>query len=345
MASLKRIAIEAGLAEATVSRILRGRDQCTPATRERVLELARKHRYRPNMLVRGMQTGRTQTIGVLLPLAHEFFGLVFHGIHDVLVQADHVPIMLWCHDQLDDGNVPGNGESLELRQIYRLIDRRVDGIILRSVDDAANDTYLHEIADRQLPLVAVDRLLDRYPSDFVGNDDRSLGRLAAEYLLGLGHRRLAFVGGPETVSIFRLRAKGFAELARAGGAACRSLFEPALGEMSTPLRALLTTSDRPTAILAASDNLAVKIYQVAAELGLAIPDDLSVVGCGNLSFDPFMTPPLTSIEQHAIDIGREAATLLLQRLDHDPAAPPEPYHHHLPVDLVPRQSTSRAAGG
>ena len=337
MASLKEIAKEADVAEATVSRILRNRDQCSPATRARVLELARRHKYRPNMLVRGMQTGRTQTIGVMLPLASEFFGRIFAGIHDALVRADHVPIVLWAHDDLSKAD--RRAELPELQQIHRLIDRRVDGVILRPVDDAVSDEYLHEIWDRNIPLVAVDRELQHSRVDFVGVDDVAVGRLAGRHLLELGHRRLGQLAGPAKVTTSRLRREGFEAIAREAGASVVTEVDPTFGDAFDAALRLLDRAERPTAVFAANDVLAAQVCQAARRLSLAIPGDLSVMGCGGLDLRALLQPRLTTILQHPEAIGREAVRLLMARLD-DGDALDGPQATRLPPQLELGDSTA-----
>lgn len=339
MASLKQIAKETHLAEATVSRILRRRDQCSPQTRQRVLDVARKLRYRPNMLVRGIQTGRTKTVGVMLPLASEFFGRIFSGIHDTLIEHDHVPIVLWCHDDLaKPGDHGDRTEPQELTQIYRLIDRRVDGVILRPVDDAIDDAYLRAVWERNLPMVAVNRELEHTHADFVGCDDRAIGRLAAEHLLALGHRRLGHVAGPDCVTTARHRREGFESAVQQAGLTCHTVVDKRFGIERRPIVELLQGSDRPTAVFAVNDEVAANVYDVARELGLSIPDDLSVVGCANLSLGARLYPKLTTFEEHPRQAGHVAVELLLARLA-NPDLPPQKVR--LTPELIVRHSTAK----
>jgi LacI family transcriptional regulator len=338
MASLKQIAMEAKLAEATVSRILRRQDQCSPETRARVWELAKQYKYRPNLLVRGMQTGRTKTVGVLLPLASEFFGKIFAGIHDELVARDHVPIVLWCHDQLaKPGDQGDECETTELQQIYRLLDRRVDGVILRPVDDAVNDQYLKALWERNLPVVAVNRELEHTHADFIGADDLEIGRRAAEHLLALGHRRLGHIAGPESVTTARLRREGFDAACRAAGAACVTVVDRFYGIEKQPIQGLLSRPDRPTAVFAVNDQVAANVYDVAERLGLRIPHDLSVVGCANMLVSTQLRPKLTTFDEHPHEYGRRAVQMLMHRLD-NPNTPPDKVR--LRPDLIPRDSTA-----
>ncbi len=341
MSNLKKIAIEAGLAEGTVSRILKGSDQCAEKTRERVLAIARKHKYRPNMLVQGMQTGRTKTIGVMLPFVDEFFGHIINGIHDQLVQSDHVPIVLCSNHEYTQGQ-PGR-ISTELQQIYRLIDRRVDGIILHPVDDTVSDEYLHEILDRHIPLISVDRELEHAHADFIGTDDEQIGEMAAGELLKLGHTRLGHIAGPDNVTTGRRRRQGFERAVERAGFRCQTMVSDKFDDGTAVIQQMFASASRPTAIFAANDVLASQTYQAADRLGLRIPEDLSIIGCSNLTISRLLSPELSTFEHFPEKIGGEAAKLLLTRLENkhnDNRKPVVPWRTLILPEYIQRASTA-----
>src|SRR3954453_4297561 len=120
--SQQDIAREANVSRVTVSLVLAGKDQTSEETRKRVLEVAQRLRYRPNLLVQGMQSGRTGVVGLIMPPSMHFHAQIARGIHDELVKSDYVPIQLWA-------DVTPGGKGTELSQIHRLVDRRVDGVI------------------------------------------------------------------------------------------------------------------------------------------------------------------------------------------------------------------------
>jgi LacI family transcriptional regulator, galactose operon repressor len=308
--SQKKIAEEAGVSIMTVSRVLRGKEDVADETRERVLEVARKFRYRPNLLVRGIQTGKTNTIGVLLPL-WPFYDQISSGIHDELIQADHVPMTIWSASDAHDRSI----DAAELKQIHRLLDRRVDGVILKPVDEAVSDDYLREVWERGIPLVVLDRELPRTHADFVGTDDYVGGELAAEHLLSLGHRRLGLVVPGRDVTPYALRESGFTDaVAKASGAVC-TVHECVQtdGDMYRCVKSILEQTPPPTAMFFTTDSAAPIACEAAREMGLRIPDDLSLLGFGNLAMTKHMDPPLTTLDQFPYKIGRRAAGLLLER--------------------------------
>lgn len=308
--SIKQIAEASNVSMTTVSRVLRGQGEISDATRARVEAAARKLKYRPNLLVKGIQTGRTQTIGVLLSPEDAFLGHILGGILDTLSEADHAPIVLRTRkDSL------GYHGLTELEQIHRLVDRRVDGVILRPVEDAASDDYLKEIWERDLPLIAVDRQLPYSHADFVGSDDRDGAQQAAEYLLNLGHRRLGHISGPIFTSTGRDRHEAFLEtIAQCPGAICHTREDLTFAQGYTQAIELLKLPNRPTAIFAGNDLIAEGIYRAVSELGLKIPQDLSVVGFCDMAFARWMQPMLTTIRQDGVLIGQRAAELMVQRV-------------------------------
>lgn len=305
----REIARELGVSQSLVSKILSGRNEASKETTERILKAAERKGYRPNMLVRGIQTGQTKTIGVVIP-ANAFLSEVVHGVHDALDRAGYAMILVWNTE-----NIAEPDSRVELEYLHRLVDRRVDGVILRPTHDDASDMYFSEISERGIPLVVVDRLLARAKYDFVGTDDRCGAEMAARHLLDLGHRRLGQLAGPSSVSTSRDRRVGFekavADFGR--GATCRTIEAADFQNVEKEITKLLLSKPRPTAVFGANDHTAREIYQVAAKLGLKMPIDLSVVGFADLNFASWMSPPLTTVRQNPYRIGAAAAELMLAR--------------------------------
>ena len=309
--SLKQIAEASNVSIATVSRVLRNRGEIADSTRERVLSAAKDLRYRPNLLVKGLQTGRTQSCGVLMELGDPFLAQIFVGLQDELQLHDYAPIALRVSADQNEAGRPS-----ELKQIHRLLDRRVDGIVLRPIVDAASDLYLEEVWNRGLPLVAVDRRLPHSHADFVGSADAMGGRLAAEHLLHLGHRRLAQIAGPSYTSTGRERAAAFTDVvSQCPGATCYQREDPTFCDGLPQAEELLALPRPPTAIFAGNDLIAAGIYQAARRRDLGIPTDLSIVGFGDLRISNQLSPRLTSVRQEPRQIGRAAAQITLQRID------------------------------
>lgn len=329
---LKQIAAESGVSLMTVSRALKGEGRLSAKTRKRVLDVAERLRYRPNRLVRALQTGRSGTVGVMVNLSRSFTALLVRGIHNEL--ASHGSLPLLHFRGVNTGTAP---DPMELSHIHRLLDQRVDGIIFWPSDETVPDGYLHEVWERGIPLVAVDRRLDKTRADFSGTDDEAGGRMAAEHLLALGHRRLAHVGGEPWVSTYADRRKGF-ERAVAGGGGTASTVSCRECDCHDAVRRLLASRTRPTAIFAASDLMAPGIYAAAQAAGIEIGRDLAVVGFADLAEASALVPGLTTLRQNPYAIGRQAARLVLDRIE-GTAAGEQPQAVRLLPELVVRESS------
>ena len=337
VSSIRDVAEEAEVSIATVSRVLNktGRKAYSTATAARVNQAAKRLGYRPNLLMRGVAGRSSRTIGVLVPALGDFYSRVVQGIHDGLAEADYAMILAWNKEDI----APPDSD-VEQRLVHRLIDRRVDGMILRPTHDSVSDLYFREVWERNVPLVAVDRAIPGVHCDFAGSDDRTIGRLAAEHLLCLGHRRLGHLAGPTSVSTSRDRRAGFEEAvaAHGAGASCRTVEAPDfLGARGEALR-FLRTDPRPTAVFAANDSLADALHKAAAELGVGIPGEVSVIGCGDLMLGRYLRPPLTTFDQKPYRIGQEAVRLLLERLENGGVGT-KPQEVRVLPELVKREST------
>ena len=298
LASQKRIAEEAGVSQSTVSLVLAGHRVNSDATSRRVLDAAERLGYRPNLLVRGIQTGKTGTIGVLIPPFDFYWLEVLCGIHDFLTGADNVPITLWTAHmgtQRRDRYGPGDG----LPQIHRLLDRRVDGVILWPPFAQLYLEHLHEFSSRNLPVVTIDHQLPaEYNSDFVGSDEASGGRMVAEHLYAEGHRQFGHLAAPSVATWATARRKAFEDAINEMRGTSLVTLEAPDGDTRLGIkqaRAMLARKDRPSAIFAASDLYAKMVYQAAKEINLNIPGELSVVGFSDDDFAQEMSPPLTTV--------------------------------------------------
>ncbi len=335
-ATLKQIADELGISMMTVSRALNGRGRISAATRERVLKAATRLKYRPNRLVHAIKQGRSGTVGVMVPISLSFAAEIVRGIHDTLVARQCLPIL-----HFHGVGPQAERDEAEREYLHRLLDHRVDGIIFWPSDETVSQVYLHEVWERGVPLVAVDRHLPLTNADFSGTDDVAGGRMAAEHLLSLGHRRLAHIGGEPWVSTYADRRRGFSEVVAAH--AERNVAVTAVVETCSDcrcldrVRQLLAVANRPTAIFLASDRMAPDVYEAAASLGLQVGRDVSVLGFADLTETAWLRPRLATIRQAPYVIGQQAAELLLDRIE-GRSPDPRPRSVRVPPHLVERDS-------
>jgi DNA-binding LacI/PurR family transcriptional regulator len=325
------VARKAGVSQATVSLVLSGnpRARVAPATRERVMEAAETLGYRPNILARGLVRGRSYAIGVVVPdLTNPFYLDVVTGAQRVAAEAGYAVL-------------PGDTrESTPIRHLEALRARQVDGVIIDGVGAA---TLPHD-ALSDLKVVVVDEPSERWPG--VASDALAAGRMAAEHLIGLGHRRLAFIGPATDVHGFRMRERGFFQALREAGIALPHEWlrrtPPTVSGGQKAMKALLGAGQRPTGVFCANDLIAMGALKAALTAKVAVPGELSIVGCDDVEMASFVTPELTTVAIPARELGARAARLLLRQLDGQEVSvkPTKP----LPVKLVRRGTTAEPGG-
>jgi DNA-binding LacI/PurR family transcriptional regulator len=325
------VARRAGVSQATVSLVLSGnpRARVAPATRERVLEAAEALGYRPNILARGLVRGKSYAIGVVVPdLTNPFYLDVVTGAQRVAGEAGYAIL-------------PGDTrESTPIRHLEALRARQVDGVIIDGVGAAA----LPHDALSDLKVVVVDEPSERWPG--VASDALAAGRLAAEHLVGLGHRRVAFIGPATNVHGFRMRERGFFQALRGAGIGLPHEWlrrtPPTVSGGLAAMKALLA-ANRPTAVFCANDLIAMGALKAALKAGVDVPRELSIIGCDDIEMASVVTPELTTVAIPARELGARAARLLIRQLDgHEVSAKPG---KPLPVRLVRRATTAQAPEG
>jgi LacI family transcriptional regulator len=339
---LKDVAKAANVSLAAASRILRGdRERFGEETCRRVLEASRQLGWRRNLLVNGMQTGRTQTIGVMIPPFDSFWVNVLSGIHDALAECDYLPITVWIGNL---GDMPHfeKDEGEGLRQINRLLDRRVDGLIMWPPFSVEYYHHFPEFVERRVPVAVIDHYST--VADSVETDEEQAASVVAKHLLDLGHRRIACLSSRETASqtwAVKRRASFEEAAQRCSDCRVKSWLLNAQGSNGLEVaRELLKDELRPTAVFAVSDHEAAFVRDAANELGMKVPQDLSIVGFADLDFAATMNPPLTTMRQKPHEIGRLAAKLIMDRIDGVISNEEEPTTIKVPADLIVRQSTA-----
>jgi len=315
---LKDVASAAEVSEGAASRILRGDTNPFRAeTIDRVLAAADRLGWRRNLLVSGMQTGQTRTVGVLIPPRDSFWINVLSGIHNRLAKADFLPITIWLGDL---ENLPHFEDDDEkgMESINRLLDRRVQALIAWPQIACTYRKYFAEVAEKNVPIVVIDLYDDHPLGDSVVTCDREAAYQVAEHLLSLGHRRFGCYSAEREMHSHNwavMRERYFREaVARVPGTSVQTVKLDIRGDGHREVKQLLEQQQRPTAIFGLTDHLAATVYQVANKMNLRIPQDLSVVGFSDLDFAAKLCPPLTTIHQQPKAIGEKAAELVLQRI-------------------------------
>ncbi|ADE53559.1 LacI family DNA-binding transcriptional regulator [Coraliomargarita akajimensis] len=332
-ATLVEVAEAAGVSRQTASRILgTAAHKHKQATVDKVKAIAEQMGYRPNLLAKSIVSGRTFSIGVLVPQNNAgdgFFTQVSNGIQRALLDTNLLPIFLHTSD-----------ESPEKDQIHRLVDRRVDGMILIPQGTDVAPDYFKEIADRNIPVVCVnERITNVGPLDFVGTDETNGGKAAAQYLIAKGHTKLGCLHWSERSVNLGMRQNGFLKEAETRGASCTTIALPGwtLEENIDRLCQALQSKGRPTAFFCVSDVYAAMLYKAAEHCALRIPEDLSVLGFAGLPWGEFLSPGLSTLSQDGGRIGEEAAKALLNRIN---GSTNKPAPKRVKVELVERRSVA-----
>lgn len=329
---LKDIAQDLGLSTVTVSKVLRNNPDISARTRALVLKRMKELNYRPNMLARGLASGRSYTVGLVVPdLVHPFFGELAKSLGGALRESGRALILASSEED----------PEVEQQEIRTLLSRGIDVLVVASCQSQPTREDL--TGDSTTPVLFIDRNVPTITTHFVGTDDVLAGELATRHLIETGKTRIAHIGGQGTSpSLDRLAgyraALTFANLPiREDYIVTRARFEES-GDSAgyQAMQELLTRSVRPDAVFCYNDLSAIGAIKAALHAGLRIPQDIAFVGCGNLRYAEYLKVPLTSIDHSTQHMGEIAAKLAID-LATTPDRPPESIL--LEPKLIIRQST------
>ncbi len=331
---MKRIAGELGVSITTVSKVLNNHDDISPATRARVMAKVEELGYRPNAVARSLTLRRTHTLGMVIPdLLHSFFAEILSGIEPVASERGYG--LLLCSSN--------ENPAKERSELQLLHGRQVDGIIFAPSHGSGNAEILRELHSQGIGLVMIDR--DDYPTipcHRVLTDDEQVGVLATEHLLASGRRAIAHLAGPRLVHA-RRREKGWKDTLRAAGIRIPNDWLVPSGFMATDgyrgMKRALSIRPRIDAVFAANDPSAIGAMKAVWEAGLRVPEDIAVVGAGDVIHGELLKVPLTTVSWSRSELGREAAGLLLNGADGNGS---EPQRVVIPPHLVIRESCGGA---
>jgi LacI family transcriptional regulator len=332
---MKDIARDLNLSIVTISKALRNHPDIAEDTRERVLQRVKELDYQPNIMARSLVTGRSYLIGLVVPdLLHPFFAEIAKVLSAAVGQLGYSLIISSSEENA----------QLEYRELKHLTARRLDGLVIAS---AGNDIEPFERMDRMgMPYVLIDRELRGLDANYVGIDDETAGRMATEHLIDQGCKVVAHIRGLDN-STGSQRYEGYKNaLRRRGLTYTESLVvDPPNVDIATArpgaeaMRALLHRRPVPDAVFAYNDAMAIGAMDAILEAGLRIPEDIAVIGCGNLHYNGSLRVPLSSIDQSSTVIGERTAAILLGMIESKTR--PETVSVILEPSLVMRASTMK----
>jgi LacI family transcriptional regulator len=317
--SMKDVAALAGVSVGTVSNVVNSPNMVAEHTRQRVELAIAKLGWVPNESARQLRAGRSRSIGmVVMDIANPFFTDLVLGAED------------WLNERGYSVQVANSAQrrSRESAQLAQFEQQRVRGVLYAPIWGL--DERVRQLLRRDIPIVLLDRAGNEADFCSVSVDDVEGGRLAVKHLLDQGHSNVAFVGGPSRLQQVRDRRQG-AELARLqhGSSANLLIISTPILDTDAGVTAAneivaLPAAERPTAVFAANDLVAIGLLQGFITHGLAVPDDMAIIGYDDIIFAASAAVPLSSIRQPRADLGRRAAELLFaeiealdQKVDHD----------------------------
>jgi len=316
---MKDIAKDLGVSVITVSKALRNHDDISKETRRRVVQRSKELGYRPNLAARALVTGRSNLVGLIVPdLVHPFFAEVAKGLSRELRKRGYSLVISSSEEDPD----------LEVEEIDHLLSRRVDALILASTQWTIES--FRRIEAQKVPYLLIDRRFAGFSAHFIGMDDEMAGMMAVEHLIKQGCKRIAHIRGLQTSTALG-RMEGYLQ-------ALRKHNLPALrehvvmgegaddsGDVSgfKAMQQLLSISPRPDAVFCYNDPIALGAMKAILGANLRVPEDVAIVGCGNVTYAELLRVPLTSIDQKSDKLGRLSAKRILNLIESKTSLRPE----------------------
>ncbi|HXA51381.1 MAG TPA: LacI family DNA-binding transcriptional regulator [Candidatus Acidoferrum sp.] len=304
---LKDIARELNVSVMTVSKVVRECADVGAETRSRVLAKIKEMNYQPNWVARSLAARRTFMIGLIVPdLMHSFFAEIAKGVAETIRPLGYDVVI--CNSE-EDG-------ALESSEVERLMGRQVDGLLIASAQPPSSSELFERIEARGVPYVLIDRRFADAQAPYVGADDEEIGRMATRHLIDRGCRRIAHIAGPPlTPGTGRL--KGYRDALSASGISVPDSYVVAARDDATgyeAARRLLALDPPPDGIFGYNDPTAAGAMKAVLEAGIRVPEEIRVIGVGNVHYSDLLRVPLSTIDQGSASIGRQAADILIKTI-------------------------------
>ncbi|MGE5428386.1 MAG: LacI family DNA-binding transcriptional regulator [Methylococcaceae bacterium] len=335
--SLKDLAAELNVSISTVSRALKNCSEISPEVTRKVRQLAKERNYTPNPLAMGLLRQETRMIGVIVPdIVTHFFSSVISGIEYVAKQHGYYIL------------ISSSSESYEkeVESVRNLLNTRVEGLIVCLSQETRDYDHFDALISNEIPLVFFDRVCRTSEVPSVVADNKEAARHLTRHFYENGCRRIAYINGPEQLSISRLRYEGYLE----GLKDCALSFNEKLvtrcnmspEDATVATRNLLLVENRPDAIFGINDTVIFAAMKEIKQMGLTIPGDISLAGFTGEFHSTVVEPSLTSVIHPTFEMGQEAAMLFFERVKNPTA---EPRQVEMKTSLVIRNSSRKMGQG
>ena len=333
--TLKSIADRLNVSVTTVSRVLNGKSdryRISKETQELINTAAKELSYSPNQLARGLRLKRTNTIGYIIPdISNPFFSSIAKSVEKSARKLGYS--ILLCDSEEDT--------KIEENLLQLMIDRKVDGLIISPVGIEVN--HLRRIAQRNIPIVLLDRYFPELNLPFVTSDNYKGAFEAVNMLIEHGHRRIACIQGLVNTSPNNDRVRGYIDAHKTHGLSVdkKLIVGDSFGEENGYIetKLLLKQDNLPTALFAVSNLISLGAIRAISEEGLKIPDDISMVSFDDQPYSRFLSTPMTTVSQQNAQIGQIAIKLLIDQIESNRQL--EPKGIFLPTKLISRDSVKR----
>lgn len=300
------IARELNLSSGTISRALNNSKLISKKTILAVREKAIELQYQPNKIASSLRSGKSHTIGVLIPSAQiNFFGSVVHGI-ETMASSNGYSIILYQTEETT---------SLEKKAINTFLSARVDGILASVAKETTSFEHFKEIQRRNIPLIFFDRTIDEFKVPSVVIDDYKGGFMATEHLIHNGFNKIAHIAGPQHITGFYDRKRGYIDALKKHQLPIEEAYiyqgDISIKSGREAIDNLLQLSSPPDAVFASEDYCALGVIKGLKERKINIPEEFGVIGFANENFGEHITPSLSTIDQQTVQMGEEAMNLLM----------------------------------
>jgi LacI family transcriptional regulator len=332
--TIKDIAKLAGVSHTTVSRAMNDSPLINEETKQRIRALGEKLGYTPNLYAKSLVSDRSHHIGLFFTTLYTgtsagFFHDAVRGVSEVLRSGYQLVVK-----GIDDCRTGG---------FHSITGKSFDGIVAVSQSEE-DDDFLDYVQERGIPLVVLNRQLEEGRCINIVSDEADGVRSMVHYLLGLGHRSVAMIGGKASFKSSAVRRRGYEAALTEAGIAVRAeqveTGEYTVASGLAAMRRLLSLRDRPTAVFCANDQMALGAMKAIAEAGMRVPDDIAVAGFDDDMFAAYVTPALTTVRRPIAEMSRMAAQRLLQVIERERTEPETVY---VRTELVLRESAAAPA--
>jgi DNA-binding LacI/PurR family transcriptional regulator len=335
--TIYHIAKELGMSGSYVSRALNDHPAVSQKIRDLVKKKATELNYRHNSHAANLRQGSSKTVGVIVPhINQSFFSEAIAGIEEACFENNHSLIICQSHESFQQ-----EGLAIET-----LIHQNVDCILISISAETKSSSYLEEVISNNIQLIQFDRCVDTLNSFKVVNDNKEVSYIAVTDLIAAGYGRIAFIGGPTHLTVFRSRKEGYLQAIKEAGLAIpynfivdNSLSKEKAAIVTAELMAL---KEPPDAFFTVSDHQSLGVLQVANSLGIKVPEQLGIFGFANEAFTELITPTLSSINQRSKELGKCAANLYFKTILPGNVATDASKIEVIKSEIIHRESSLRA---